>query len=123
MLAVWYLRLTFIYIYVLLSTVNPAIVAAEETVSVVQGLSVELEVYVSGYPLPTESGITWEHPDGTIIRNTDSGVSFQGGGRRLILSNVRQAQTGLYRCTVVISYSPYMGSTTYIQLDVYGECV
>ena len=89
--------------------------AAEETVSVVQGLSVELEVYVSGYPLPTESGITWQCPDGTIIRNTDFGVSFQGEGRRLILSNVQQAQAGLYQCTVATSAG---AEFTSILLDV-----
>ena len=102
---------------------NPAIMAAEGIVGVVQGFTVELEVYVSGFPLPTQSSITWQLPDGTKVMSTDFGVTFQGGGRRLILSNVQPAQAGSYQCSVVISLSPYMGATTSIQLDVYGECV
>ena len=103
-------------------TANPAILAAEEAVSVVQGLTVELEVYVSGFPLPTESSITWQYPDGTPVMNTDFEVQLQGGGRRLILSNVQPARAGTYQCSVVISLSPYMGASTSIQLDVYGKC-
>ena len=96
---------------------------AEETVSVIQGLTVELEVYVSGFPLPTESNITWLYPDGTIVMNSDFEVQLQGGGRRLILSNVQPARAGTYQCYVVNSLSPYMGASTSIQLDVYGESV
>ena len=97
--------------------------AAEETVGVVQGLTVELEVYVSGYPTPVGSGITWQRPDQSVIMDTDEGVVFQDGRRRMILSNVQPEQAGLYTCIVVVSISPYLGATTGIQLDVYGEYV
>ena len=97
--------------------------AAEGTVGVVQGLTVELEVYVSGYPKPVGSGITWQHPNQSVIMNTDGGVVFKDGRRRMILSSVQPQQAGLYTCTVVISISPYRGASTGIQLDVYGEYI
>ena len=89
----------------------------------VQGLTAELEVYVSGYPVPTESSMYWYRPDRSEIMSSDQGVSFQDSGRRMILSNVQASQTGLYECEVVISSSPYMGASTTIQLNVYGEYV
>lgn len=101
--------------------VNPAIVAAEDTVEVVQGLTAELEVYASGYPVPTESRIMWFRPDFSEIMSSDQGVSFQDGRRRMILSNVQVSQAGQYECEVVISYSPRMNAFTTIQLDVFGE--
>ena len=95
--------------------------AAEETVGVLQGLSVELEVYVSGYPIPSSSQITWYYPRGGEISDGDNGVQFQDGRRRLILSNVETEQAGLYECTIILSHDPYMGAETSIQLDVYGK--
>ena len=103
--------------------VNPAIIAAEETVGVVQGLTVELEVYVSGFPTPTSSHITWYRPDGSIISNNDPGMVFQDGGRRLIISNVQSTQAGLYECEVLLSPSPPMLAMTSIMLQVYGELI
>ena len=100
---------------------NPAIMAAEETVGVVESLTVELEVYVSGYPIPTSSHMTWYYPNGNEISAMDTGVEFQDSGRRLILSNAQPEQAGLYDCTIVLSLVPYMGATTSIQLNVYGE--
>ena len=91
--------------------------AASETVSVIQGLSVGLEVYVSGYPKPTESQIRWQNPDGSVISSSDVGVMFQKSGRKLVLSNVQFNQSGQYQCTVNGSVSAT------IQLQVYGECV
>ena len=104
-------------------TVNPAIMAAEDTVGVVQGLSVQLEVYVSGFPTPTSSHITWYRPDLSEISNDDTGVVLQDGGHRLILSNVQPEQAGSYECTVVLSLVPYMGAVTSILLEVYGEFI
>ena len=101
-------------------TVNPAIMAAMDTVGVIQGLTVQLEVYVSGYPVPTSSHITWYRPDETIISDTDTGVVFQDSKRRLILSIVQPQQAGSYECEVAISIFPYMGALTSIQLKVYG---
>lgn len=93
---------------------------AEETVGVVQGLTVELEVYVSGDPTPTSSQITWYRPDQSEISDSDPGVVFQDGRRRLILSNVQPQQAGVYDCETVNSLSPYMGAVTSILLQVYG---
>ena len=97
--------------------------AAEETVGVVQGLTVELEVYVSGYPTPTSSHITWYRPNGSIISNNDPGMVFQDGGRKLILFNVQPQQAGLYECEVLLSVSPLFFAMTSIMLQVYGELI
>ena len=101
--------------------VNPALMAAEEVVGTVQGLTVELEVYVSGYPMPTSSQIGWYSPDLSEISDTDPGVVFTDGKRRLILFSVQPQQAGVYECEVVVSVSPYMGAVTSILLKVYGE--
>ena len=95
--------------------------AAEETVGVVQDLTVELEVYVSGYPIPTSSQITWYYPNGNPVSDSDTGVEFQDGDRRLMLSNVQTQQAGLYDCTVILSLVPYRGTMISIRLNVYGE--
>ena len=100
---------------------NPAIMAAEETVVIIQGLTVELEVYVSGYPMPTSSQITWYRPGVSEITDSDPGVVFIEGRRRLILSNVQPQQAGVYECEVVVSLDPYMGTVTSILLKVYSE--
>ena len=97
--------------------------AAEETVSVVQGLTVQLEVYTSGFPTPTSSHITWYRRDGAEVMDTHPDVTFRDSGRRLILSNVQPQQAGLYDCDVVLSLFPYMGATTSILLEVYGEFI
>lgn len=95
--------------------------AAEEIVGIVQGLTVELEVYVSGYPTPRSSQITWYSPDLSEISDADPGVVFQGGRRSLTLSNVQPQQAGVYECEAIVPLSPYMGAVTSILLKVYGE--
>ena len=94
--------------------------AAEERVEVLQGETAELEIYVSGFPFPTESSITWRRPNTSTIKSSDPGVTFQDKGRKLILTNVQANQAGLYQLSVIILYSPFMGSFTQIQLDVNG---
>ena len=94
--------------------------AAQESVGVVQGSTIELEVYVSGYPLPTSQHIMWYRPEGFEVTDADEGAEFQEGRRRLVLSNIQPQQAGLYSCTVVLSRSPYSGASTEIRLDIYG---
>lgn len=89
------------------------------TVSVIEGLSVGIEVYVSGYPEPTESQLIWQYPNGSVISSSDRGVMFQDRGRRLVLSNVQSDQSGVYQCTVNVGASV----STRIRLDVFGECI
>ena len=94
--------------------------AVEERVQGVQGQRVELEVYVSGYPVPTQSNITWRRPDSSVITSDDPGVTFQNGGRQLILASATQA--GMYECSVDISRSTEPASASVsIQLDINGE--
>ena len=108
--------------YFFQNTANPAVMPAEDSIGVVQGLIVELEVYASGFPTPTSSHITWYY-DNDEISDTDTGVAFQDSKRRLILSNVQPQQAGMYECDVVISVSPFLGASTSIQLNVYGEFI
>ena len=76
-------------------------------------------MYVSGYPVPTESDISWRRPDGSLISSSDEGVTFQEGGRKIILSNVQANQAGLYRCSVTIS--SMMSASTELRLQVNGQ--
>ena len=93
----------------------------------VQGLTAELEVYVSGYPVPAEHHMSWYRisSDGSKseIMSSDQGVSFQDSSRRMILSNVQASQAGLYECHVDISFAPPMYASTGILLNVFGESV
>ena len=90
-----------------------------ERVSVVQSSTATLEAYVSGYPIPTPEQLVWYRPGGYEILESDEGVEFQNGHRRLILSNLYPHQAGMYVCTVTLM----LGSrrSTRIQLDVYGK--
>ena len=105
-----------IYIWKIIA--NPAIMAAEERVQVVQGLTVGLEVYRSGYPVPTRSDITWRLPDSSIVSENDPGMTLQDSGRRLILSNVQASQAGQYTCSVTVSQN---SESVGIRLEVVGE--
>ena len=100
------------------NTVNPAILAVEKSVSVLQGSTAELEVHVSGYPIPTNSQITWYYPNDNVVLDTDTGVEFQDGGRKLKLSNVQPQQAGLYDCEVVLSH---MNAITTIELNIHSK--
>ena len=93
--------------------------AAEPRISVVQGSTATLEVYVSGYPTPNRSQITWYRPEGYKIRESDEGVTFQRDHRILILSNIQSHQAGVYVC--VVTSMPRVEASTRILLDVYGE--
>ena len=95
--------------------------ASQGSLGVVQGSSAVLEVYVSGYPVPNQSHITWRRPEGYVVTNSDEGVEFQEGHRRLVLSNLQPQQAGVYTCEVALSRSPNRHANTSIQLDVYGK--
>lgn len=95
--------------------------AVGKRVKVVQDQSVALEVYVAGYPIPTESQITWYYPDNTpIVGSTAEEVKFERGRKKLILSDVQPDQAGLYSCQVEISLTPYLGAKTDVHLEVLG---
>lgn len=95
--------------------------AVQDSVGVVQGSSAVFEVYVSGYPVPTESHVTWRRPQGYVVTDSDEGVEFQEGHRKLVLSNLQPQQAGVYTCEVVLSRTPYRGASTRIKLDIYGK--
>ena len=95
--------------------------AHEGPIGVVQGSSAVLEVYISGYPVPTASQITWHRPEGYEVTADDEGVEFQEGRRRLVLSNLQPQQAGVYVCEVESSSSPYGRASTRIELDIYGK--
>ena len=85
---------------------------------VIQGQSVALEVYISGYPT---LWIMWHYPNhSAIMEHIDEGVKFEKGRRKLVLSEVHPEQAGLYSCRVKVSLDPYMGAEAEIQLQVFG---
>ena len=96
--------------------------AVKKRVEVLQAQSAELEVYISGYPIPTGSQITWYHPNqSVIIESIEAGVKFQKDHKRLILSNIQPEQAGLYSCQVEVSIDPYLGAIAEIHLQVFGK--
>ena len=101
---------------------NPAIASVKSRVEAKQGSNVELSVYASGYPVPTESNIAWWGPDHTEITEYDEGVEFQNGHKTLMLTNVHTYQSGSYKC-LVSNPGPTHGlvAETEIYLKVYGE--
>ena len=87
-----------------------------------QNQSIELEVYVSGYPSPSDSHITWYHPNRSIIVETEEGgVKLKRSRKRLVLSDVRLHQAGRYTCKVEISVIPYLGAEIDVLLSVFGK--
>ena len=90
-------------------------------VEAVQGSTAHLEVYVSGYPTPTASQITWRRPGGSEVVHSDEDVDFQEGKRILVLTNVRPHQAGVYVCTVALSSLIGTMATTEMQLEVHGK--
>ena len=95
--------------------------AVKEYVEVIKGLSTELSVYVSGYPSPAESQITWQGPQsGNEITESD-GVIFKDGRKTLLLLDVHPYHSGLYTCKIIASHN--RSATADICLHVYGECM
>lgn len=95
--------------------------AVKRRVKVVLDQTVALEVYISGYPIPTGSQITWYYPNrSAIVESMEAGVRFEKGRKKLILSDVHPEQAGLYSCHVKISLSPYLGAKEEIHLQVFG---
>ena len=98
--------------------------AVEETMEVVQNQLVELQVYVSGYPNPSDSHITWYHPNhSTVVESAEGGVTLKMSRKKLVLSDVRLDQAGRYTCKVEISVIPYLGAEIDVLLKVFGKLV
>ena len=98
--------------------------AVKKRVEAVQDQSVALEVYISGYPVPTGSQITWHYPNHTVIvGSVETGVKFEKGRKRLILSDVQPEQAGLYSCLMEVSLIPYLGAREEIHLQVFGVSI
>ena len=97
---------------------NPAVVAVNSTLGVIQGGSITLEVYISGYPTVRSTNIHWYRLNPTRQEIT-SGATFQDSRRRMILRNVQASAAGTYECEAT---NPLRGSAR-IQLQVYGKLV
>ena len=96
----------------------------KKRVEVVQDQSVALEVYISGYPVPTGSQISWHYPNHTVIVGSiEAGVKFEKGHKKLILSDIQLEQAGLYSCQVELSLVPYLGAKAEIHLQVFGTSI
>lgn len=123
-LLVYNYNLTCFDVFVHNCTGNPAICPVEQMYSTSEGLAVQLEVYVSGYPQIRGDQITWYRPDMTEILDSDANVQFANIRKTLILNNVLPSDSGSYSAEVAI---PIVGvffsrARTTIDLEVYGEC-
>ena len=98
---------------------NPAVIAVKQKVEAFQGSSADLKVFVSGYPPPNGSHITWLRPDRSEIMESDEGVLFEDDRKSLALLNVHSHQAGLYTCRV--SLPPNISARADILMEVYGE--
>ena len=78
-------------------------------------MSIPLESPVNPFPKPSE--ITWEHPNGTVLKN-ESRYSISGDGLTLTIVGVLQSDDGLY----TVSVSNVVGfDTQMLNLTVYGK--
>ena len=100
-----------------LPSANPAVCAVDNQKAVVIGQSVELEVYVSGIPPIISSWITWFGPDGNAL--TESNAAFRNNRRKLVLDNVQNSSSGVYKCQVDIPDSSTASDA--IKLEVYRK--
>ena len=96
-------------------------VAVNSTVGVIQGNSITLEVYISGYPTVQGTDIHWYRLNPTRQEIT-SGATFQDSRRRMILHNVQASDAGTYECEAINQRSMHNASAR-IQLQVYGKLV
>lgn len=84
----------------------------------IQGQSVALEVYASGYPT---LWVTWYYPNhSAIMGHIDEGVKFAKDHKKLLLFDVCPEQAGLYSCRVEVSLDPHLGAEAEIHLQVFG---
>ena len=96
-------------------------IAVNSTVGVIQGNSITLEVYISGYPTIQGTDIHWYHLNPTRQEIT-SGATFQDSRRRMILHNVQPSDARTYECEAINQRSMHNASAR-IQLQVYGKLV
>ena len=94
------------------------------TVGVIQGGSITLEVYISGYPTVRSTDIHWYRLN-PMRQEITSGATFQDSRRRMILRSVQASAAGAYECEAQL---PLFGgrilrASARIQLQVYGKLV
>ena len=87
----------------------------------VEGQTVQLEIYASSYPLLGSGQLTWYRPNGSAISGEDADIFDRG--KRLVLSDIRAGDAGLYRCEAAFIFfgTTYLSASDSIQLNVYGE--
>ena len=99
-------------------------VAVNSTLGVIQGGSITLEVYISGYPTVRSTNVHWYHLNLTRQEIT-SGATFQNSRRRMILRNIQASAARTYECeaTIPLFGSQKLRGSARIQLQVYGKLV
>ena len=94
-----------------------------DMVTTTETLATQLDVYVSGYPVPRSDQIHWYRPNGVEIQEDNENVQFANSRKRLILSNIKLSDAGTYDVEVAV---PLIGTValrarTGIDLIVEGE--
>lgn len=100
---------------------NPAVMPVRNVVITQEGRQTQMEVYVSGYPLPTGNLIQWFRPNDEEIFENEPNVMFVNSRKTLVLTNIQLADFGMYRVKVSLGLGlfPFTRSTG-IFLDVQG---
>ena len=99
---------------------NPAVCPVMEMVTTAETLKTQLDVYVSGLPVPRSDQIHWYRPNGVEIQDGDASIQFTNDHKRLILGNVKLSDAGTYEVEVVLSGSVTLRAQTGIDLNIEG---
>ena len=94
-----------------------------DMVTTTETLATQLDVYVSGYPVPRSDQIHWYRPNGVEIQEDDENVQFANSRKRLILSNIKLSDAGTYDVEVAVPLigTAFLRAQTGIDLIVEGE--
>ena len=82
-------------------------------VTTTETLAAQLDVYVSGYPVPRSDQIHWYRPNGVETQEDDENIQFANSRKRLILSNIKLSDAGTYdvKVAVLVNNSIQMAQT------------
>ncbi len=86
-----------------------------------EGRQVQMDVYVSSYPLPTGNQIRWYRPDNSEILENDPNVQFANSRKTLILEDLQLVNFGRYRVDFELTFGLLVSrARTEIFLDIQG---
>ncbi len=81
----------------------------------------QMEVYVSSFPIPTGNQIYWYRPNSNEILENDPNVQFANSRKTLILTNLQLADFGKYQVEYILGIGIFFRKAgTEIRLDIQG---